>query len=302
MALDHYVHGRNLNYQRFFYKLTDSSIWMRHQDRGSSIINPLSGQAYIGSKRQVLRPDAVAFEAISVEQHEPWGDCIAFRTTNEESGIVPALVLKDYERITMHTTPKKRAPTEIRRFDYGSVKSGRADDVLEMFRAFLDDGACIIAGAPSRSAFVVDEFFPRVLKCFPLPTFFSPAGQSIRFERAGDSVYGDEFSWHGSKQRDETDPAWRTVYFTSERLNAHTDFGYYDSAPGAAVFHHIKAPYEGGITMLTDIYRVLEELREEDDEAFQLLVRTPVLFQNIQERPEPFGRIHYRRVAPLVQV
>ena len=67
--------------------------------------------------------------------------------------------------------------------------------------------------------------------------------------------------------------------FTNQRISAHTDNPYRDPFPGVQMLHCLSCAQEGGATLFTDGFRVAEELRDIDPEAFNLLSSIPHPFE-----------------------
>ena len=59
--------------------------------------------------------------------------------------------------------------------------------------------------------------------------------------------------------------------FTNQKICAHTDNPYRDPFPGVQMLHCLSNASEGGATLFTDGFRVAEELKLLDQDAFHLL-------------------------------
>lgn len=59
--------------------------------------------------------------------------------------------------------------------------------------------------------------------------------------------------------------------FTNQRISAHTDNPYRDPFPGIQMLHCLSCAEAGGATLFTDGFRVAEELKTLDGDAFRLL-------------------------------
>ncbi len=66
---------------------------------------------------------------------------------------------------------------------------------------------------------------------------------------------------------------------TGHFLPPHTDESYRHDAPGISFFHCLAAAPEGGESVLVDGFMAAERLRDEDQQAFDLLCRVPIFFQ-----------------------
>lgn len=86
--------------------------------------------------------------------------------------------------------------------------------------------------------------------------------------------------------------------FTSQRIRAHTDNPYRDPFPGVQMLHCLESAEEGGATMFIDGFRVAEELRIQDPEAFRMLAATSHPF----EYRDPDEGVLLRATAPVIQL
>ncbi|XP_041482136.1 gamma-butyrobetaine dioxygenase-like isoform X2 [Lytechinus variegatus] len=68
--------------------------------------------------------------------------------------------------------------------------------------------------------------------------------------------------------------------YSEKSLQLHNDMTYYNQAKGYQSFHCIKqASGEGGESLLVDAFKVAEELRHQNQEAFEMLTRIPWEFK-----------------------
>jgi gamma-butyrobetaine dioxygenase len=70
-----------------------------------------------------------------------------------------------------------------------------------------------------------------------------------------------------------------SLAYTNLPLLAHTDEGYRDPVPTVQLQHVLRADASGGTSTLVDGFRLAEELRRDDPEAFQLLSTTVLRFR-----------------------
>jgi alpha-ketoglutarate-dependent taurine dioxygenase len=91
------------------------------------------------------------------------------------------------------------------------------------------------------------------------------------------------------------DPAGYNAAHTSGELKPHTDFPSYHWPPSVQLLHFLTNRSTGGESVLVDGWRVLEDLREEDPEAFGTLTNVPVSFQMFSETEDTSA------TAPLIQ-
>ena len=86
--------------------------------------------------------------------------------------------------------------------------------------------------------------------------------------------------------------------FTSQAIRAHTDNPYRDPYPGVQMLHCLQSAEAGGATLFIDGFRIAEELRRQDPEAFRLLASTPHPF----EYRDPDEGVLLRATAPVIQL
>jgi len=67
--------------------------------------------------------------------------------------------------------------------------------------------------------------------------------------------------------------------YTDLKLTCHTDLPNWEVPPGYQLLHCLRNEVEGGESVLVDGFRVAEELRATDPEAFDLLTRIPLEFR-----------------------
>lgn len=68
---------------------------------------------------------------------------------------------------------------------------------------------------------------------------------------------------------------------TTDRLELHTDYPYYDYSPGVQWLHCIKQSEIGGESELSDGFNAAEQLRKRDPAAFDTLCRVPFDYNDI---------------------
>ena len=67
--------------------------------------------------------------------------------------------------------------------------------------------------------------------------------------------------------------------YTSLPLPSHTDLPYYELPPGFQFLFCLANGAEGGQSVVVDGFAIAERLRRDDEKAFELLSRTPVMFR-----------------------
>jgi gamma-butyrobetaine dioxygenase len=76
-----------------------------------------------------------------------------------------------------------------------------------------------------------------------------------------------------------SEPVASDLAYTSLPLDPHTDNPYRWPVPGVQLLHCLVNETSGGLSTLVDGFAAAEALRARDNEAFQLLTRTPVRFR-----------------------
>lgn len=82
--------------------------------------------------------------------------------------------------------------------------------------------------------------------------------------------------------------------YTSEALMAHTDNTYFNDASGLQVLHCIEYDATGGLSLLVDGFRVLEQLKANEPEAYERLKRYQVPAENKEKD------CHHTHTAPII--
>lgn len=69
------------------------------------------------------------------------------------------------------------------------------------------------------------------------------------------------------------------VASTTLELKPHTDMPCYNNPPGVQMFHFLANETEGGESTAVDGFKVAEQLKQQDPEAYEILTKMPVFFQ-----------------------
>lgn len=112
--------------------------------------------------------------------------------------------------------------------------------------------------------------------------------------------YGDH--WAIRVRSDPNNPA-----YTGAPIGLHTDLSYYSNPPGVGLFHCIQQfPGDGGASEFCDGHHVLDVLKAEDSDAYDILNKMPLSFFDIggEHNAEETGldtTFLKRRVAPTIE-
>lgn len=82
--------------------------------------------------------------------------------------------------------------------------------------------------------------------------------------------------------------------YTTEALPAHTDNTYFNDASGLQVLHCIEYAAQGGLSLLVDGFRVLEELKAKQPEVYERLKK----YQVPAENKDKTG--HHSHIEPMI--
>lgn len=92
------------------------------------------------------------------------------------------------------------------------------------------------------------------------------------------------------------DPTGYNVAHTPLELKPHTDLPSYHWPPSVQLLHFLTNRATGGETVLVDGWRVVDDLRHTDPEAFDILTRVPVSYQLFSATEDTFA------TAPMIQL
>ncbi len=143
-------------------------------------------------------------------------------------------------------------PPDLVRLDSKSATDGGAGS-LAMLRKLVSQGMVIVRGvgpAPEDTEAVMDVLGPIQIGSY--------GGRFFEIMNDGDKV---------------------TLSNSHHDLAPHTDEPFRYSPPGIIAFHAISPATEGGDSILIDGFRLAEELRQRDPEAFALLSTVPQAFE-----------------------
>jgi gamma-butyrobetaine dioxygenase len=199
--------------------------------------------------------------------HLEWNDGHATRYS------VPWLVERDYSSDT--PTRARHEPTlwdatlaAVPRFDHADVV-GTVEGQVAYLDAVRDLGVAIVAGTPS-----VD-------------------GEVARFAETIGHVRETAFERVHNVRHD---PDGYNVAHTPIELKPHTDLPSYSWPPSIQLLHFLVNEASGGESTVTDGWAVVEDLRREDPEAFDVLARVQVTFQLFSQDEDTYA------TAPIIQL
>ena len=153
-----------------------------------------------------------------------------------------------------------------RRFDWSKFLD---DDemALKVLTTFVTFGAIILKNAPKE---------PDSLEV--LSKRFGPIHETL-FERIHNvSIEGFGYS----------------VAHTSKEIPPHNDFASYKSQPSIQILHMLENECEGGDSIIVDGWEVIEDLRKDNPEYFNILKEFDVPFRQFDENNETYT------VAPMI--
>jgi gamma-butyrobetaine dioxygenase len=217
-------------------------------------------------------PDDIAATSAAVSAadgrlHLEWNDGHATRYS------VPWLVERDYSSGTRtgsrhHPVLWDATLAAVPTFDHAEVV-GTVEGQLAYLEALRDYGVAVVAGTPSEDG-EVERFAETVGHV-----------RETAFERI-----------HNVRH----DPEGYNVAHTAAELKPHTDLPSYSWPPSIQLLHFLVNEATGGESTVTDGWAVVEDLRREDPEAFEVLTRVPVTFQLFSPDEDTYA------TAPIIQL
>lgn len=145
------------------------------------------------------------------------------------------------------------ASTDKNKFKVNYDALFSANGMLQALECFLTYGVLIIDGVEQKEDAVL--------------------AVAERFGYVRETNFGKSFSVYTRPNSD--DLAYRSV-----ALGPHTDNPYRNPIPGIQLLHCIQNETHGGLSTLVDSLSVVEQLRQEDSEGFNLLSRVPVRYRH----------------------
>ena len=154
-----------------------------------------------------------------------------------------------------------------KRFDWSEFLDNK-EIALEALKTFVSFGAIILNKAPKE---------PNSLEL--LSKRFGPIHETL-FERIHNvSVTGHVYN----------------VAHTSKELPPHNDFASYKSQPSVQALHMLENECEGGELIIVDGWEVIEDLRKDNPEYFNILKEFNVPFRQFDENNETYAE------APIIK-
>ncbi|MEO9655491.1 TauD/TfdA family dioxygenase [Marinomonas sp.] len=124
--------------------------------------------------------------------------------------------------------------------------------LIKGLEAFLIHGVIIVTDVPNEPDAILDV--------------------ASKFGHVRETNFGKYFEVY--TRPNSTDLAYRSV-----PLGAHTDNPYRDPMPGIQLLHCLDNQTSGGLSTLVDSLAVIEQLKREDPEGYQLLCEVPVRYR-----------------------
>jgi gamma-butyrobetaine dioxygenase len=154
------------------------------------------------------------------------------------------------------------------RFDYQEfLRNDRTAAVL--IQEFLRTGACVLVDAPTETD-----------SCEQLASRLGPIREVV-FERIHNVV---------------VDPKGYSIAHTDLAIESHNDLVSYTWPPSVQVLHMLVNECEGGASLVVDGFGVLNELRNDHPDKFDVLCAVPVPFRLFSEEYESYA------ANPLVEL
>lgn len=216
-------------------------------------------------------PDAIAPKAADTD---PTGNLdIKWNDGHRSTFSAAWLVRHDYSAPTrrqQHTPVlwDSDFASRLPRFEHDSIVA-TDEGQLAYLEALRDLGAAIVTGVPS------------------VP------GQVERFAEAIGHVREVAFERVHNVRHE---PAGYNVAHTPGGLKPHTDLPSYHWPPSVQLLHFLTNQARGGESVLVDGWKVLDDLRRDDPEAFEILRSVPVTYQLFSDDEDTFAK------APMIQV
>lgn len=235
-----------------------SPLWLRERCQDSDSLDAVTQQ-------RLFNPHTLPVDlSITRASQMPNGD-LALAFSDGYQGIYRTdLLLADFD--THDGLPTQVAWTsdcDKSRFHVDMADLDSDAGVLDAIDRFLTYGVIIISGVPNDKEAVtrVGERFGHV--------------RTTNFGR-----YFEVFSRPNSN-----DLAYRSV-----ALGAHTDNPYRDPIPGIQLLHCLVNDTSGGLSTLVDSLAVLEQLKAEQPEGYELLTRVPIRYRHVDSEIELVSR------------
>ena len=152
------------------------------------------------------------------------------------------------------TTWGRQLQPNIATFEYATLYAD-SSQLLAFCQAIRDYGLCIVRDAPTVEGEI--ERFAEHIAC---------VRETIYDRLHNVRVSPGEYNAYN-------------VASTSLELKPHTDMPNYNNPPGVQMFHFLINDSIGGESMAVDGARIVEQLKAQDPDAFDLLAKTPEFFK-----------------------
>jgi len=115
------------------------------------------------------------------------------------------------------------------------------------------------------------------LEDYGFAMFRATPRKSGQLQRLMDRISFSRTTHYGPSFQVRASATPSNLAYTSGDLGLHTDIPYDRYPPGVQLLHYIvQTPMKGGLSEFSDAFYAAQLLREQDPEAFRLLVQTPV--------------------------
>lgn len=165
----------------------------------------------------------------------------------------------------------KNQLSQLPTIDYGEIvdlntQETKTEGLFNWMKNLSEYGLCIVKNTPIDNTSRTRELVERI-------------------SYVQNSIYG--LDWEVV-----VDPGHLNVAYTSIELGIHMDLCYYESPPGFQFLHCFKQSDKGGENFVVDLFKVAEDLRSQNLEAFNTLCNNKISFHN---GSLSHNHVYYRR-------
>uniref|UniRef100_A0A1X7UFK3 Gamma-butyrobetaine dioxygenase n=1 Tax=Amphimedon queenslandica TaxID=400682 RepID=A0A1X7UFK3_AMPQE len=227
-----------------------SSLWLRHNCQCEECYDSLSSMMKVHpnqlSEDIVIHKADIKDDVIRINWNSP--------NFGSHEGIIPLQWLKNlHMKQESRKDSKPLVAASIPVLEYSDVIDSD-EHTYQWIRNLNYFGICLIENAP-----ITTDVLEKLVGKFP---------------HVQPTTYGNYPLLYAKD--DPTD-----LGFSTSNLHFHQDLLYYESPPGIELFHCVRRDscVVGGENIFLDFYPVLEELRQEAPQYFEVLTKVPVSFQ-----------------------
>jgi alpha-ketoglutarate-dependent taurine dioxygenase len=224
------------------------------------------------AERRLFTPDIPDDLSVVAAEPVPGGIAISWSDGHSTTFSSEWLVAHDYSadarKRRIHEPVLWTATFTVPRFAHDAVV-GTGEGQRAYLDAIRDFGVAIVTGVPSIDGEV--ERFAETLGHV----------REVAFERVHNVMH---------------DPTGYNVAHTNLGLKPHADFPSYHWPPSIQLLHFLVNQAEGGESIVVDGWKVVDDLRRDDPEAFEVLTRCPVPYQLFSATEDTYA------TAPMIQL